>query len=711
MATSNRHFRLKLAPSTSYNFTIFWGDGSSEIYNNTTPSNEDLAGLTHTYTSPAIYKITIYENVYGGFPQVYFNGTNNTSLSNDDVKILDIIQWGDINWTSFSDAFEGCSNLSSVATDGGISLLSGVGNFLEAWRDCTNIRNFPLIDTSNGINFEGAWSNCNNLRSFQPINVSKGTNFKTAWYQCSSLVSFPQLTTLSGTNFEGAWSNCYNLTSFPLLSTSNGENFISTWSNCVRLSSFPLINTSKGTNFTNTWYNCNSLRTFPLINTLSAQNMTQAWAFCNSLTSFPLINTSRVTDFVGTWLECQNITQFPSITTSSGTNFMSAWAGCNKLTTFPLICTLSGTNFRSTWFKCSSLSAFPLINTSNGTNFISTWANCINLSASDFPTLNMSKMLSGANCFAGVKLTTSSYSALLTSLCATNFNNNVQFNGGNSQRNAAGTTAFRHLTAVRNWSIVDNGIEVFNPASVGGLDLWLDANVGLYDAIAGGSLVTTNGAKITRWEDRSGNNFHAFQTTDIRKPTLKTNAYNGKPSVSFVDQFMTLGDILDIESNKGLYVFALVKLDANREQFIIAKNVGNINSTSGLYFVARRTTATGFQQNQIQGRMHSNGQMYIESPAFINSSTNFNIWAAMWPRMPLPQIAKLRFNKVDVISVTLKDEGRSFPSSAETLIGRSQQNNVNMYGEICELLIYRPSTPLTTTQIENIENYLTTKWS
>jgi hypothetical protein len=36
MATPTNQFRLKLAPSTDYDFTVYWGDGTSEIYNQKT---------------------------------------------------------------------------------------------------------------------------------------------------------------------------------------------------------------------------------------------------------------------------------------------------------------------------------------------------------------------------------------------------------------------------------------------------------------------------------------------------------------------------------------------------------------------------------------------------------------------------------------------------------------------------------------------------
>jgi hypothetical protein len=359
MATPTDQFRLKLAPSTSYNFTVNWGDGTSEVYNQTTSSTENLAGLTHTYSAPGVYDLTITENALSGFQRIYFNGNNNTSPSNDDVKVTDVVQWGNPSWSSMADAFEGCTNLRVIATDN--NSLSGVTNFGGAWASCASLNTFPLINTSNGTAFNGTWSGCTMLTSFSLIN------------------------TLSGTNFQGAWYGCASLNTFPLINTSNGTNFIDTWRGCVSLKSFPLINTSNGTNFTYAWENCTSLNSFPAINTLSA------------------------------------------------------------------------TNFSRTWQNCTSLSSFPLIDTSNVTIFQGTWYGCTSLSSTDFPVLNMSKMTNGSQCFQGVKLTTNSYSTLLSSICATNLNSGVVFHGGDSTYNTSGSAARVHLVDVKGWTITDGG--------------------------------------------------------------------------------------------------------------------------------------------------------------------------------------------------------------------------------------------------------------
>jgi hypothetical protein len=81
--------------------------------------------------------------------------------------------------------------------------------------------------------------------------------------------------------------------------------------------------------------------------------------------------------------------------------------------------------------------------------------------------------------------------------------------------------------------VIVNDTSVFTPATISGLQLWLDAadSSTLFDATAGGSLVTTDGSAVARWADKSGNNRHATQSTSNARPSL--SVANGG-SLSFI---------------------------------------------------------------------------------------------------------------------------------------------------------------------------------
>lgn len=76
-----------------YNYTIDWGDGSTD---------SNVAGdITHTYSTQGSYTIMIS----GDFPAIYFNDAG------DRLKIIEILDWGTIQWQSMENAFYGCENL------------------------------------------------------------------------------------------------------------------------------------------------------------------------------------------------------------------------------------------------------------------------------------------------------------------------------------------------------------------------------------------------------------------------------------------------------------------------------------------------------------------------------------------------------------------------------------------------------------------------
>jgi len=72
-------------------------------------------------------------------------------------------------------------------------------------------------------------------------------------------------------------------------------------------------------------------------------------------------------------------------------------------------------------------------------------------------------------------------------------------------------------------------VKGISPADISGLQLWLDATTGLYDATSGGNSVTSDGVAIGRWEDQSGNGNHGTQSVVNDQPLYRT----GIPAVDF----------------------------------------------------------------------------------------------------------------------------------------------------------------------------------
>ena len=91
--SNNNQIIIPTHPDETYNYTVVWGDGTSDA--NVT------GNITHTYDTEGQYQIEIT----GLFPRIYFNNEG------DALKIISIDAWGNNQWSSMENAFDGCGSL------------------------------------------------------------------------------------------------------------------------------------------------------------------------------------------------------------------------------------------------------------------------------------------------------------------------------------------------------------------------------------------------------------------------------------------------------------------------------------------------------------------------------------------------------------------------------------------------------------------------
>ncbi len=143
--SANNQISIPTLITESYNYMVDWGDGTS---------NTNITGpITHIYTTPGVYTVSIT----GDFPRIYFNN------GGDKDKILTVVQWGNTRWSSFGNAFNGCSNLDVLATD--------------------------VPDFSETTSLSAMFSNCSSLvanSSFNSWNTSSITNMRSMFSYASS---------------------------------------------------------------------------------------------------------------------------------------------------------------------------------------------------------------------------------------------------------------------------------------------------------------------------------------------------------------------------------------------------------------------------------------------------------------------------------------------------------------------------------------------
>ena len=92
---------------------------------------------TITLPSSGVYNLEIKAKEVNGFNRIAFDN------GGDKLKITDIKQWGDVVWSSFNDAFFGCSNMLTTATD--VPNLSNVTDMNDMFRNAT----IAIPDVSN----------------------------------------------------------------------------------------------------------------------------------------------------------------------------------------------------------------------------------------------------------------------------------------------------------------------------------------------------------------------------------------------------------------------------------------------------------------------------------------------------------------------------------------------------------------------------------
>jgi hypothetical protein len=170
--SASNQIKLPLQSSGTYNFEVDWGDGNSD-----TITVWDQAETTHTYSSSGIYDVVINGDLTGW----RFNG------GGDDLKILEISQWGDINLGNSNGYFYGCNNLQITATDA--LDLTGTTNFANAFRDCLVLNSDFLnnADTSLVQSFSAAFRGC--LIFNQPIlfSTASATTYSSTFRDCKQL--------------------------------------------------------------------------------------------------------------------------------------------------------------------------------------------------------------------------------------------------------------------------------------------------------------------------------------------------------------------------------------------------------------------------------------------------------------------------------------------------------------------------------------------
>lgn len=252
----------------------------------------------------------------------------------------------------------------------------------------------------------------------------------------------------------------------------------------------------------------------------------------------------------------------------------------------------------------------------------------------------------------------------------------------------------------------------FSPIDISGLQLWLDASEAksLFSDTAGTTLATTDGTSIALWKDKSGNSRNLAQSTSGNRPVLKKAVVNSLDGI----RFDGTNDYLDYATNirpSAYSVFVVVnKTTTSSVTFCGASDTaGNGHAryfeiSSGFYATNDIGIITGNGTDSYKGlyTQNSAGNLIVNNTPTVlsmtSSVTGSGTTLELFKNNSAPATTVIGANITSVAAVN-----RNFA------VGRLGDYNGNyLQGDIYEILIY--NSALTTTQRQQVESYLNTKW-
>lgn len=224
----------------------------------------------------------------------------------------------------------------------------------------------------------------------------------------------------------------------------------------------------------------------------------------------------------------------------------------------------------------------------------------------------------------------------------------------------------------------------FQPSQITGLKLWLETS----------TLGLAEGAPIASWTDISGNNNHAVQTVEGKKPIFKANIKNGLPIIRFdgIDDILTTGIKVLADDLFTIFVVAANSIN-NPIRAIVAQHTGAAD-VGRTVFVSTAVANT--------------------ARLFFNNGASYNVDGTTLIPLNTFSIMESRSNGLGSSSVLINGlqegnlEGQQWtPRDTFTTIG-GFPSIPGFGGDIAEILIY--NTYLSTNDRQKIELYLSNKW-
>lgn len=236
----------------------------------------------------------------------------------------------------------------------------------------------------------------------------------------------------------------------------------------------------------------------------------------------------------------------------------------------------------------------------------------------------------------------------------------------------------------------------FNPASVGTVLAWYDAadTATLFDATSGGATPSAD-AGVARWEDKSGNGYHATQATSANRPVRKVSQINSRDALYF---------------NSDSLAASVQFANAAFSVFVVAYKTGQTSEGYNAWLSEFSGTSTGYLQLGMGG---FNTYLAISKTGLATSEANLTAPTSAAVLAYLSDGISSGNVSVDAYKNGTQASGAltltSLSTAANTNIGASRQGIADLLvGYIGEIIIY--SQKLSAGDRQTVESYLSTKW-
>jgi hypothetical protein len=360
---SSNYLALSSIVSSSGQFTVDWGDGTTTDHTNNT-----LAEKNYVWSNVSSTTLTS-----DGFRQVVVQvtpksaGTTFRSVDFSRVHSAAATAGGEKQVAnSWLDVYVAASSATAI-TVGGRNIAGNTQTCRNAFIEQAQILSHNM--SSYASLFAGARS----LQSVVLPHPNSVTSTKAMFADCISLQVAPTFNMASVIDAESMFQTCRNLQYVPSYNTPALRIATSMFNTCTSLQEGPNINTSAVTTAGSMFATCNSLKKIPQYNFSSCVDMNSAFSNCNSLGELPSIDTSAATSMANMLNGCSSLTRIPSsVVTTNARSVSNLFASCTKLKSITPIDTSKATTVSNMFQAAYSIPEIPSLDlssvSSNGNN-------------------------------------------------------------------------------------------------------------------------------------------------------------------------------------------------------------------------------------------------------------------------------------------------------------------------------------------------------